>query len=262
PGEETDSDDESWCFIEDVDEEEDNKKGDKNRDGNNEGNADNKDNKDNNSTSSKDENENGDDYDEDNDDEWHDCCHHCHHHCQQSFRSIATQTTSSTTNPQPQLTQEDQIPLISPALEIFQSSPPTSLTIQLAIPGAKRRDISVAYDRNTNMLTLSGVLNNFQSQSQSQSQSQNRTTTAERRIPIGRFSREINFVTYSSPMPTPSSSSPSSSTPGGDHHQQQQYGGVDHERIRARLEDGVLTVVVPLVVEGESESSERTGREA
>lgn len=165
-GEQADSDDKSCYFVEvtSSDEEEDSD--------DDEGSKDNKDtenNKDkkgnvnrsesNNTTNnnSKKGNKN-DDLDSDND-EWHDLHHHCHH-CQSFHNIIITQTTT-TTNPQrqspPQLQEQGRIPLVNPSFEILQSSP-TSFTIQLAIPGAKRRDISVAYDLSTNVLTLSGVL--------------------------------------------------------------------------------------------------------
>ncbi|KAK1778799.1 hypothetical protein QBC45DRAFT_412981 [Copromyces sp. CBS 386.78] len=368
PGEETDSDDESWCFIEDSDEEKDRKNEKDKEDSEDNINDSRRDDKGNNIKNNN-KNDDQDDPDFDND-EWHDCPH-CHS-CRRSFidttNTIAAHTITQTpTNPeiqpQPEEDEEDeedeeeeeeeQPPLISPPLDIFRSSP-TSFTIQLAIPGFKRRDISIAYDPNADVLTVSGVLyrnvdsgvdpdsssssssSSLESNSESErereteagvadgsshasgrllnrasfqesksdfeadlelwlayerksrssavSHSSNsnsksnsvpsvgniskrsddddgfiitttETTTSnnqlqsqfqstlEERIPVGRFSKRVNFITDA---PTPGN--------------QQRQRGVDWKRIKAKLEDGILTVIVPLVVEGQSES-ERTKSE-
>ncbi|KAK3498162.1 hypothetical protein B0T13DRAFT_528227 [Neurospora crassa] len=365
-GEQTDSDDESWYFVgitsSDEEEDSDDNEGSK-------GNKDTENNEDKKGNLNRNETNNAnnhskkgnryDGHDSDND-EWHDH-HHCHH-CQ-SFRtaSITTQTTT-TTNPQqqlyPQPQEQGRLPLVNPPFEILQSSP-IFFTIQFAITGAKRRDISVAYDLNTNVLTLSGVLyqtvlsvedsssassstsssleseiktdgkdksnarinqdSHLKSKADfeadlelwlayegasrpagvnsgsgsflllggygeeeeeeeeeeegkqggggdggdgdsstdtddsnnklSQTQSQIPPTTTEK-IPIGQVLHQVNFVIC---LPTPTSEcllSPSS-TP----EEQKQHKKVNIEQIKARLEDGIPTVVVPLVEEEAEDES-------
>ncbi|KAK3950695.1 hypothetical protein QBC32DRAFT_264085 [Pseudoneurospora amorphoporcata] len=360
PGEETDSDDESWCFIEDSDEEKDRKNEKDKEDSEDNINDSRRDDK-GNRIKNNNKNDDQDDHDFDND-EWHDCPH-CHS-CRRSFidttNTIAVHTITQTpTNPeiQPQPEEdeeyeedeeeeeEEQSPLISPPLDIFQSSP-TSFTIQLAIPGFKRRDISIAYDPNADVLTVSGVLyrnvdsgvdpdsspssssssSSLDSNSESErereteagvadgsshtsgrllnrasfqgsksdfeadlelwlayerksrssavSHSSNSNSksnsvpsvgniskrsddddgfiitttetntsnnqllsqfqsTSEERIPVGRFSKRVNFITDA---PTPGN--------------QQRKRGVDWKRIKAKLEDGILTVIVRLLLRG------------
>lgn len=297
PGEETDSDDESWCMIGGSDKKK--KKGKKIKDT-----VDNKNSNEDHIDGHKSDNDDkhiADDHNGSDNDEWHDC---------PLCRWRATTTTPFPTlqptirhQPQVQREEEHKIPTIEPSIDVFQTSP-TSITVQLAIPGFKRRDISVSYNPNTKALTLSGVLyqpasnqqvsqahassassgpparnkpfkehtSSFEAdlelwlaytrktetnnadigsdQSQSQSPPQNRVTAArsireEERVPVGRFSKQVYLVPCS-----PTSSPPFITEEQHQQHQQQRERRVvDYKHITAKLEDGVLAVVVPLVVD-------------
>ncbi|KAK3397751.1 hypothetical protein B0T20DRAFT_413209 [Sordaria brevicollis] len=91
------------------------------------------------------------------------------------------------------------------------------------------------------------------SESRPQSQSQSQSTT-EDDFPVARFSKIINFIAADMPAPTTTSSASSSDEPGEQQQQQQQQQSkalVDYKRIKAKLEDGILTVIIPLLFGGE-----------
>lgn len=148
PGEETDLDDESWCLVE---KENDTSKHDK---------------QENNIESNKEDSLKQDDNTKNA--EWHEYnCRHCHSYTIRIYTSGITSTSTPTfqadiiqpqPRPEPQPTpDEEQIPLLLPSIKISQTSP-TSFTILLAIPSCKRKDVTVAYDPDANVLRLSGVL--------------------------------------------------------------------------------------------------------
>lgn len=108
----------------------------------------------------------------------------------------------------------------SPPIDIFTS--PSSYTLHAALPGAKKEDIGVRWDPRTSELIVSGVVHRPGDEAFLKT-----LTNAERTV--GHFERSVVL--------------------GGGRGGETAGGGdeVDAEGIAARMEDGVLVVVVPRV---------------
>jgi HSP20 family protein len=103
----------------------------------------------------------------------------------------------------------------TPPVDIF--STPTGWTIHLAIPGAKKQDVAVHWDADNSLLVVSGIVYR-----PGDEQFLSGMVSGERRV--GLFERKIELP------------------PAGGEGQVKDE--VDGNRITAKLEDGVLVVVV------------------
>lgn len=102
----------------------------------------------------------------------------------------------------------------TPPVDIFDTR--NSWTLHLAVPGAKKQDIGVNWDNDRSTLAITGVVYRPGNE-----EFQNSMLSGERKV--GLFERKIRMPPV-----------------GGDDRDE-----VDGNRITAKLEDGVLVVVVP-----------------
>ncbi|KAG9558605.1 hypothetical protein KCU71_g8605, partial [Aureobasidium melanogenum] len=110
----------------------------------------------------------------------------------------------------------------TPAIDLF--STPTSYIIHASLPGAKKPELDITYSGTRNSITISGVV----ARPDVSETMMNCLVTDERRE-VGIFEREIKL---------------------------EEGVKIDEERIGAKLEDGVLRVVVPKIVHEEEEGWE------
>ncbi|CAD0095900.1 unnamed protein product [Aureobasidium vineae] len=110
----------------------------------------------------------------------------------------------------------------TPTIDLF--STPTSYILHTSLPGAKKPDIDITYSSTRNSITISGVI----ARPDVSETMMNCLITDERRE-VGLFEREVKL---------------------------EEGVKVDEERIGAKLEDGVLRVVVPKVIQEEEEGWE------
>ncbi|KAG9837470.1 hypothetical protein KCU98_g10627, partial [Aureobasidium melanogenum] len=110
----------------------------------------------------------------------------------------------------------------TPAIDLF--STPTSYIIHASLPGAKKPELDITYSGTRNSITISGVV----ARPDVSESMMNCLVTDERRE-VGIFEREIKL---------------------------EEGVKIDEERIGAKLEDGVLRVVVPKIVQEEEEGWE------
>jgi len=101
----------------------------------------------------------------------------------------------------------------TPPLDLFTT--PTTYTLHIALPGAKKEDVGVNYSATTSTLTISGVVYRPGNEEFLATM-----TSSERRV--GMFEREVVLK--------------------GD-----DGGEVDADGITAKIEDGILIVTVPRV---------------
>ena len=112
---------------------------------------------------------------------------------------------------------ENDIDTFTPPLDLF--STPTSYTLHLAIPGAKKEDVGVNWDPETSTLHIAGVIHRIGDEEFL------KTLQGKGERTVGMFERKVELK--------------------GDE--------VDAEGIGAKLEDGVLVVTVPKVEKGWTE---------
>lgn len=110
----------------------------------------------------------------------------------------------------------------TPSIDLF--STPTSYIIHATLPGAKKPEIDVTYSGTRNAITISGVV----TRPDVSETMMNCLVTDERRE-VGMFEREVKL---------------------------EEGVKIDEERIGAKLEDGILRVVVPKIVQEEEEEWE------
>lgn len=110
----------------------------------------------------------------------------------------------------------------TPSIDLF--STPTSYIIHASLPGAKKPEIDVTYSASRNAITISGVVTR-----PDVSETMMNCLVSDERREVGMFEREIKL---------------------------EEGIKIDEERIGAKLEDGVLRVVVPKIVQEEEEGWE------
>ncbi|CAD0101232.1 unnamed protein product [Aureobasidium mustum] len=137
-------------------------------------------------------------------------------HNQNNEEATRTATTTTTNN------NNTNDGTFTPSIDLF--STPTSYILHASLPGAKKPEIDVTYSSTRNSITISGVV----SRPDISETMMNCLVTDERRE-VGLFEREIKL---------------------------EEGVKIDEERIGAKLEDGVLRVVVPKIVEAEEEGWE------
>ncbi|KEQ97419.1 hypothetical protein AUEXF2481DRAFT_37938 [Aureobasidium subglaciale EXF-2481] len=110
----------------------------------------------------------------------------------------------------------------TPSVDLF--STPTSYILHASLPGAKKPEIDVTYSATRNSLTISGVV----TRPDVSEDMMNCLVTDERRE-VGMFEREVRL---------------------------EEGVKIDEEKIGAKLEDGVLRVIVPKILQEEEEGWE------
>lgn len=134
------------------------------------------------------------------------------------FQSLREQLNPNATNNNTSNNQESDIETFTPPLDLF--STPTSYTLHLAIPGAKKEDVGVNWDPETSTLHIAGVIHRIGDEEFL------KTLQGKGERTVGMFERKVELKK-------------------GDE--------VDADGIGAKLEDGVLVVTVPKVEKGWTE---------
>ncbi|KAI4722875.1 hypothetical protein E4T48_00892 [Aureobasidium sp. EXF-10727] len=111
----------------------------------------------------------------------------------------------------------------TPTIDLF--STPQSYILHTSLPGAKKSDVDITYSATRNSITISGVI----ARPGDVSEETMNCLIVDERTEVGLFEREVKL---------------------------EEGIKVDEERIGAKLEDGVLRVVVPKVVAEEEEGWE------
>lgn len=127
--------------------------------------------------------------------------------------SNARNTTANNTD----TNNENDIETFTPPLDLF--STPSTYTLHLAIPGAKKEDVGVNWDPETSTLHIAGVIHRLGDEEFL------KTLQGKGERTVGMFERKVELK--------------------GDE--------VDGEGIGAKLEDGVLVVTVPKIEKGWTE---------
>jgi HSP20 family protein len=126
----------------------------------------------------------------------------------QAVRSFAEQSGVTPRESTETVTADDGVDKFTPPVDVF--STPSSYVLHIALPGAKKEDVGVNWDAEKSVLNIAGVIYRAGDE-----QFLNYLKSGERKV--GLFEREVKL---------------------GDD------GEVDGDSISAKLEDGVLVVVV------------------
>ncbi|KAM7209280.1 HSP20-like chaperone [Naviculisporaceae sp. PSN 640] len=141
---------------------------------------------------------------------------------QQHRQERRGQAAASTRGEQPAQTQDnhdDDSGTFVPPVDIFNTS--NNWTLHVAVPGAKKEDVNVHWDADRSTLLISGLVYR-----PGDEEFLNTLVTAERRV--GLFERRVQLP------------------PAGiSHSEDGEKEEVDADHITARMEDGILVVVVP-----------------
>jgi HSP20 family protein len=105
----------------------------------------------------------------------------------------------------------------TPSIDLF--STPTSYILHTSLPGAKKPDLDITYNSTRNSITISGVITR-----PDVSENMMNCLIQDERREVGMFEREIKL---------------------------EDGVKIDEEKIGAKLEDGVLRVIVPKILEEE-----------
>jgi HSP20 family protein len=105
----------------------------------------------------------------------------------------------------------------TPSIDLF--STPTSYILHTSLPGAKKPDLDITYNSTRNSITISGVITR-----PDVSENMMNCLIQDERREVGMFEREIKL---------------------------EDGVKIDEEKIGAKLEDGVLRVIVPKITEEE-----------
>jgi HSP20 family protein len=105
----------------------------------------------------------------------------------------------------------------TPSIDLF--STPTSYILYTSLPGAKKPDLDITYNSTRNSITISGVITR-----PDVSENMMNCLIQDERREVGMFEREIKL---------------------------EDDVKIDEEKIGAKLEDGVLRVIVPKITEEE-----------
>lgn len=114
----------------------------------------------------------------------------------------------------------------TPPIDIFDTR--TSITIHVSLPGAKKSDLSVTFDAGESVLQVAGVIHR-----PGIDESMHEGLVVSERGEVGVFEREVRLGTRDVPA------------------------RVVGEEIRASLEEGVLRVVVPRVLDEDSQKERK-----
>ncbi|KAK3330227.1 HSP20-like chaperone [Apodospora peruviana] len=126
-------------------------------------------------------------------------------------------------NPQQEKEDDDNDETFVPPIDIFNTS--NSWTLHVAIPGAKKEDVDVNFDADRSTLTVSGLVYRPGDEAFLRG-----LISGERMV--GLFERKVQL-----PPPT------TAAVQAGAHEQEKEE--VDADNITAKMEDGILIVVVP-----------------
>jgi len=124
---------------------------------------------------------------------------------------------SKTTNEQQVNKTNTQDGSFTPSIDLF--STPTSYILHTSLPGAKKPDLDITYNSTRNSITISGVITR-----PDVSENMMHCLIQDERREVGMFEREIKL---------------------------EDGVKIDEEKIGAKLEDGVLRVIVPKITEEE-----------
>lgn len=122
---------------------------------------------------------------------------------------------SNTTNKEQQPKSNDGS--FTPSIDLF--STPNTYILHTSLPGAKKSDLDITYNSTRNSITISGVITR-----PDVSETMMNCLIQDERREVGMFEREVKL---------------------------EDNVKVDEEKIGAKLEDGVLRVTVPKVLEEE-----------